>query len=111
MVYVETGRTSIQLSIQKRMVNFWLQLNPEKQTKLSVALYKLMTGLHDGQSNNFKSECLIYVQSIFSKGFNNVWNIVSLLFAERNQVQVKNYINWLKKTLNLRLNDILSRME
>lgn len=68
-----------------------------------------MKGLHDDQ-NNFKSEWLTYVQSIInSTGFNNVWNEVPLPFAERNQVQIKNYINWLKKALNLRLNDIFDQ--
>ena len=108
MVYGETGKTNITISIKERMVNFWMRLHYGKQTKLSVILFKVIKGMHDDPSSNYVSEWINFVKNIFDcTGFNNLWHEAPLVLSQCNY-SLK-YSTWLKKSLNLRLNDIFKQ--
>ena len=46
MVYGEVGKQSVTSVIEKRMINFWIHLIEDKQSKLSNIMFKLMKSLH-----------------------------------------------------------------
>ena len=108
MVHGETGKTDITINIKERMVNFWMRLHYGKQSKLSVILFKVLKGMHDDQLSSYKSEWFNFVKNVFdSTGFNNLWYEAPIVLTQNNFPS--NYPVWLKKSLNLRLNDLFKQ--
>ena len=109
MVYGETGKTDISINIKERMVNFWTRLHHGKQSKMSVILFKVVKGMHDDPLSGYKSEWINFVKNVFdSTGFNNLWYEAPIVLTQNNFPS--NYPVWLKKSLNLRLNDIFKQV-
>ena len=95
MVYGETGKTNITVLIKEKMVNFWLRLHCGKQSKLSVIMFKILKGMHDDPSSEYKSEWITYIKGIFDNtGFNNIWLEAPLILSHHNSPSA--YVNWLK---------------
>ena len=108
MVYGETGKTHIEIFIKERMVNFWMRLLNGKQSKLSIILYKIMKAKHDDPRNDYNSDWISYVKNIFdTTGFNNVWDEAPLVLMQPNSHL--SYVNWVKNSIKLRLNDIFKQ--
>lgn len=73
MVYRETGKTNIAISINNRMANIWTRLHSGKQTQLSVIMHTIIKAMYDDQLSDYKSDWIAYTQNIFdSTGFSNV---------------------------------------
>ena len=72
MVYGETGRFPINISLKLRMLNFWSKLL-ENNSKLSGKLYQLLLTMHNlGECN---SKWILFVKSILDNvGLSYVWN-------------------------------------
>ena len=108
MVYGETGKTHIELYIKERMVNFWMRLVNGKQSKLSAILYKIIKAKHEDPLNDFKSDWISYIKNIFdSTGFSNIWQEAPVILSLTDSPM--SYVNWVKKSLNLRLNDMFKQ--
>ena len=108
MVYGESGKTTINICIKERMINFWMRLHYGKQSKLSILLFKIMKTKHDDPLNNYKSEWITYIKNTFDDaGFSNLWFEAPLVLTQANVPW--SYVNWLKNSLHLRLNDIFKQ--
>ena len=108
MVYGETGKTPIKIIIKERMVNFWLRLQYGKQTKLSVILFKIIKAKHDDCLSDYESEWIRYIKNIFNTtGYGNIWYEAPIVLSQPHSSM--SYVNWLKKSLRLRLNDIFKQ--
>ena len=108
MVYGETGKTPIKIIIKERMVNFWLRLQYGKQTKLSVILFKIIKAKHDDCLSDYESEWIKYIKNIFNTtGYGNIWYEAPIVLSQPHSSM--SYVNWLKKSLRLRLNDIFKQ--
>ena len=108
MVYGETGKVHIDLSIKERMVNFWMRLLHGKQTKLSVLLYNIIRAKHDDPTSEYKSDWITFIKNILdASGFSNIWHEAPFIFSQT-QEPVK-YANWFKNALHLRLLDIFKQ--
>ncbi len=97
MVYGEVGCFDLNMTVQKRMINFWIRLTQGNQSKLSVTMYKLLKQLHDRNNVNetYKPKWICKVKSILdSCGFSNMWH--------DHNINSK----WLLKSIELRLKDI-----
>ena len=72
MVYGELGEFPTSISIKTRMVNFWLRLLNDKNSKYSKIVYHMLLSMV--HNNVGKSAWITYIRHILSEnGFNNVW--------------------------------------
>ena len=110
MVYGETGKTPIKINIKERMVNFWMRLNYGKQSKLSVILFKIIKAKHDDSLSDYKSEWITFIKETLDySGFSNIWHEAPFLLSQSSSPLSISYVNWLKNSLHLRLNDIFKQ--
>ena len=97
MVYGESGRYPLHITIKLRMVNFWTRIVTGDENKLVFHIYKLLRQMHVNE--NYTSPWIGKVEDIFNNcGMRNIW-LNPLNFNPL----------WIKKSLNLRLNDIFSQ--
>ena len=97
MVYGESGRKPLHITIQLRMINFWTRIVTGDENKLVFHIYKLLRQMH--VNGNYTSPWIGKVEDIFNNsGMTNIW-LNPLNFNPL----------WIKKSLNLRLNDIFSQ--
>ena len=94
MVYGESGRTPLSLTIKSRMVCFWHKLSVGNNNKLASKLLCLKKKLYE--QDLYTSPWLKAIESILNScGMRNVWiNPETFKFE------------WLKKAINLKLSDM-----
>ena len=108
MVYGETGKVNVEISIKIRMVNFWMRLMYGKQTKLSVLLYNIIKAKHEDPESEYKSDWLTYIKNIFDlSGFSNIWHEAPTVLSQTKDPAA--YSNWVKNAIHLRLLDIFKQ--
>ena len=74
IVYGETGKLPLQLTIFNRIVSFWLKISEDKNKKIATKFYKIMLKLQIAGEYDFK--WLNKVQSILvSTGYSNLWEM------------------------------------
>jgi hypothetical protein len=99
MVYGEVGTFDLKLTVEKRMINFWIRLIQGSQSKIAATLYKFMKQSYDrdivNENANYRPKWICKVKNILDTcGFSNMWN--------EHNVNAE----WLVKSLELRLKDI-----
>ena len=93
MIYGETGRFPLSISLKCRIINFWARLIMAETTKISSIMYRIMFQLH--VQNMYKSEWISFIEKILNEaGMGNIW--ASQSFPS---------ITWLKTSLKTRLQD------
>ena len=65
MVYGESGRKPLYISIQLRMVNFWLRIITGNENKLVYQIYKLLLKMHI--NNEYSCPWIKQIKNIFDK--------------------------------------------
>ena len=93
MVYGETGRLPLDITIKTRMISFWHKTATGLNTKHSYRLLYLLNKLYDNRQ--FASPWLKHVEGILNScGMRNVW------------LNPKDFkLDWLKKSIPLKLSD------
>ncbi len=72
MIYGETGRYPVSISVKCRMLGYWIRLIQGKNKKLDVTMYNLM--YQKLQDQSFSSSWLLSVKGILdSCGYSNIW--------------------------------------
>ena len=72
MVYGESGRKPLNITIQLRMVNFWIRIMTGSENKLVFQVYKLLRQMHN--TNYYSSPWIKEIEKIFNEcGMGNVW--------------------------------------
>ena len=97
MLYGETGRHSLQLTIKNRMIGYWLRLVTGKESKLSFQIYTHMLKL-DG----FNSKWIAKIKNILvESGRNYIWlnqnelqNIKQLKYQIKQTLYDQDKQNW-----------------
>ena len=94
MVYGETGRKPLSITIKSKMICFWHKITVGADNKLSYKLSYLLKKLHE--QNRHSSPWLKFIEdTLNTSGLGHVW---------LNPGAVK--YNWLKKAIELRLSDL-----
>ena len=89
MLYGETGRFPLDITIKSRMTCYWFSCINNEQSKLSYIVYKLMLILHNTNTINCNWVSFIH-QTLNNLGISNVWLL---------QAQGVSF-NWLKCKVN-----------
>ena len=107
MVYGESGRKPLKLTIQLRIVNFWIHILDGSENKLVFHMYKLLRKLHNNNTNDntnndndnnnkYSSPWINNIEKIFNEcGMGNLW----LTNHNHN-------LMWVKNAIKLRLSDM-----
>ena len=75
---------------------------------LKSTMIMIMKTKHDDPLNNYKSEWITYIKNTFDDaGSSNLWFEAPLVLTQANVPW--SYVNWLKNSLHLRLNDIFKQ--
>lgn len=94
MVYGEVGRTNVNSTIDKRMINFWIRSISDKDANSSNTLFRLLKSMQD--SNTYKAKWIVEIKNILDNcGFS---------FILHNQYRVN--LKWLKTSIERRIDDI-----
>ena len=74
MVYGETGKFPLQLTIFTRIVNFWVKISEDKNKKIATKFYKIMFNLQ--KAGHFDFKWLNQVKTILvTTGYSNLWEM------------------------------------
>ena len=74
MIYGETGRQPLALTVSKRMISFWHRIKFGKQSKMSSIIFQFMQSLYN--SNTFKSKWCKKIKSILDEaGITYYWHL------------------------------------
>ena len=93
MIYGETGRFPLSISLKCRIINFWARLIKAENNKISSTMYRIMLQLH--LQNKYKSEWISFIEKTLNEaGMGNIW--ASQTFPS---------VDWLKNSLRSRLQD------
>ena len=89
MVYGETGKLPIEISIKTRMINYWKNLVTGNTDKISFQIYRAM--LYDSEINgNLNYKWINKIKQILVEtGNNNVW-MEQFLDEKKIQLDKKN---------------------
>ena len=69
MVYAETGRYPLEISIKTRMIGYWIRLITGKESKIAHKIYKILLN-----TQNFKSKWITEIKSILTEiGRQDIW--------------------------------------
>ena len=93
MVCGELGRNRLEITMQKRLLNYWLHLKCDSRRKLAPVTYNLMRKL--SEVTDFKSQWIDDVKTVLNCiGFSNCWDE-----SDINKT-------WFLKAIDRRLKDI-----
>ena len=72
MIYGETGTTPLHITIEERMVGYWLQIIIGSSSKLNYQIYKYI--LHLVMQNVYSSQWIRKIKEILQRcGLFNIW--------------------------------------
>ena len=66
MIYWETGTTPLHITIEKRMIGYWLQIIIESRSKLNYQIYKYI--LHLNMQNVYSTQWIRKIKEILQRG-------------------------------------------
>lgn len=93
MVYGETGRYPLDISVKVRMVSYWCKLTTGRCSKLACRMYKVVENCH--RNNTLSVRWIGCIERLFNDmGYSNIF-------------QGGEFLNetWLKRAIRLRLQD------
>ncbi len=76
MVYGESAQRNLSITVDQRMINYWLRIQNSKESKLSNIMYRLMYNMFNADVYKFK--WLSRIKCILDHcGYSNMFNDVS----------------------------------
>jgi hypothetical protein len=94
MVYGESGRFPLSITIHSRMVSYWAKILQGQENKIVSTVYRYLFSRHDNENVNL---WISFIQHIFdSCGFSNIW---------ADQTSTMSDVKWITAVIKQRLKD------